>query len=144
MLSKNWSIMYSTINVWIYFKKRYWQILVPNGSQNWFLKKLQNRFTLDNGLMNPRKKGRFCLLYSLETLKFDLWLDSNPRPSASQSDPLSTIPNFPINFFPKFLRQILKDIYNLSVAESPVGSKNSWRFPSKRQKTRIVHKSWSR
>ena len=39
------------------------------------------------------KKGGFCLLFSLETLTFHLWLDSNPGPCASQSDPLFTIPN---------------------------------------------------
>ena len=52
------------------------------------------------------KKGRFRLLFNLETMKFRLWLDSNPGPHASKSDPLSTIPNFLI-FKALFRNQIL-------------------------------------
>ena len=83
-------------------------------------------------------------MYNLETLKFHFRLDSNPGPCASQSDPLSTIPNFLMKFFSKFLSQMLKDFYNLSVAESPVGSSSNRRFRLKRQKTRNVHIFWPR
>ena len=47
-------------------------------------------------------------------------------------------------FFSKILRQILKRFYNLSVAESPVGSNNNRRFLLNRQKTRIVNNFWSK
>ena len=94
--------------------------------------------------MSPRKKGRFRLLFNLETMKFRLWLDSNPGPHAPQSDPLTTIPNFLMKIFSKFLGQILKDFYNLSAAESPVGSNNNRRFLLKRQKTRNAHIFWPR
>jgi len=83
-------------------------------------------------------------LFNLETMKFRLWLDSNPEPHASQADPLSTIPNFLMKDFSKSKSQILKDFYNLSAAESPVGSNNNRWFLLKRQKTRIVNNFWSR
>ena len=47
-----------------------------------------------NDLWALEKTGQFCFLFSLETLKLHLWLDSNQWPCAPQSDPLSTIPNF--------------------------------------------------
>ena len=46
--------------------------------------------------------------------------------------------------FSKFLSQILKGFYNLSVAESPVRSNDNRRFLLKRQETRIVNNFWSR
>ena len=90
------------------------------------------------------KKGQFSLLYNLETLNFHLRLDSNPGPCALQSDPLSTIPSFLMIIFSKFLRQMLKDFYNLSVAESPVGSSSNRRFRLKRQKTKNANNFWCR
>ena len=97
-----------------------------------------------NYLWALEKKAQFRQLFSLETLKSYLWLDSNPWPCASQSDPLSIRPNFLIKIFSKFLSQIEKDFCNLSVAESPVGSNNNRRYLLKRQKTRIVNNFWSR
>ena len=108
-------------------------------SKKFFVKMLKFK-----DLWTLEKKGQFRQLFSLETLKFHLRLDSNPWPCAPQSDPLSTRPNFLIKIFSKFLSQILKDFYNLSVAESPVGSNNNRRFLLKRQKTRIVNNFWSR
>ena len=90
------------------------------------------------------KKRQFRHLFSLETLKLHLCRDSNPGPCASQSDPLSTIPSFLMINFSKFLRQVLKDFYNLCVAESPVGSSSNRRFRLKRQKTRNVNNFWPR
>ena len=94
--------------------------------------------------MGPGKKGQFRQLFNLETLKLHLWLDSNTWPCAPQSDPLSTMSNFLMKIFSRFLRQNFQDFYNLSVAESPVGSNNNRRFLLKRQKTRIVNNFWSR
>ena len=54
-----------------------------------FVKLCQNK-----DLWALEKKDRFRLLFNLETLKFHVRLDSNLGPCASQSDPLSTIPNF--------------------------------------------------
>ena len=53
--------------------------------------------------------GRICLLFNLETLNFLLRRDSNPWPCASQSDPLSTIPNVLMNIFQKISSHILRD-----------------------------------
>ena len=95
-------------------------------------------------LLALEKKWQFRLLYNLETLKFNFRLDSNPGPCASQSDPLSTIPNFLMKIFSNFFSQMLKDFCNLSVAESPVGSSKNRRFLLNRQKTRNAHIFWPR
>ena len=95
-------------------------------------------------LWTLEKKDQFCQLFSLETLKFHFWLDSNPWPCSPHFNPLSTIPNLLMKLFFKFLSQFLKVFYNLSVAESPVGSNNNRRCLLKRQKTRIVNNFWSR
>ena len=63
-------------------------------------------------------------LFNQEILKLHLcWLDSNPWSCAPRSDPLSTMPNFLMKFFSNFPR-----FYNISVAESLVGSNNNRRF----------------
>ena len=71
------------------------------------------------------KTGHFDLLFILETLNLGLRRDSNPRPCAPQLNHYTTIPNFLMKIFSKFLSQTLKDFYNLAVAESPVGSNNN-------------------
>ena len=109
-----------------------------------FSKKIFVKMLKFTDLLALEKKWQFRLLYNLETLKFNFRLDSNPGPCASQSDPLSTIPNVLMKIFSNFLSQILKDFYNLSSAESPVGSNNNRRFLLKRQKTRNVHIFWPR
>ena len=109
-----------------------------------FSQKIFVKFCKNKDLWALEKKERFRLLFNLETLKIQLWRDSNPRPWASQSVTLPTIPNFLMKFFSKFLSQMLKDFYNLSVAESPVGSSSNRRFRLKRQKTRTVHIFWHR
>ena len=51
------------------------------------------------------KQWQFWILFNLETLKFYLRLDSNAGPSATQSDHLTTIPNFlRENFWKNFRR----------------------------------------
>ena len=85
------------------------------------------------------RKKEVILSFVLCTLKYRLWLDSNPRPSGSQSYPFSLHKNFQI-----FLREILRHFSDLSVAESPVESNNNRQFPSKRQKTRIFNNFWPR
>ena len=114
------------------------------GLDNWnFKKKLAKMLRLTD-LSALEKTGHFGLLFSLETLNSCLWLDSNPRPSAPQSDHYTTIPNCLAEKFSKFLSQMLKYFYNLSVSESPVGSSSNRRFRLKRQKTRNVYIFWPR
>ena len=108
-------------------------------SQKFFVKFCKNK-----DLWALEKKERFRLLFNLETLKIQLWRDSNPRPWALQSVTLPTIPNFLMRFFSKFLSQMLKFFLNLSVAESPVGSSSNRRFRLKRQKTKNANNFWCR
>ena len=114
------------------------------GLDNWnYQKKLSKMLRLTD-LSAFEKTGQFGLLFVLETLNCCLWLDSNPRPCASQPVTLPTIPNFLMKIFSKFLSQMLKYFYNLSVSESPVGSSCNRRFRLKRQKTKNAYIFWPR
>ena len=90
-------------------------------------------------LWDLEKKTHFRLLFSLETLKIHLGLDSNTGPCASQLNLLSTTPNCLIEFFSKNSSQILRDFCNLSAAVSPVSSTSNRQFLSKRQKKRNAY-----
>jgi len=89
------------------------------------------------------KRGNFvfCTIWKLWTFISD-WIRT--RDLACRSRTPFTIPSFLMIIFSKFFRQILKDFYNLSVAESPVGSSSNRRFRLKRQKTRNVNNFWPR
>ena len=111
---------------------------------NWIFQKKLAKMLMLTDLSALEKTGHFGLLFSLETLNSCLWLDSNPRPFAPQSDLYTTIPNCLAEKISKILSQMLKYFYNLSVSESPVGSSSNRRFRLKRQKTKNANNFWCR
>ena len=95
-------------------------------------------------ILASEKTSHFSLLFFLETLNLvSDWIRTH---DLAHRSPI-TIPLYQASLlknFQKSLSQILREIYNLLAAVSPVGLDNNRQFLLKRQKTKIVNNFLSR